>query len=172
MHFPIFLCTARRILPGCLFALSLGTAEYSAHQIILQVTHTESFGDNLPLSFFNVQLTCNHFNCQLTITSHYLPYPLDIDLCLVCWRLSTPGVIFHLLATLFEHFAPLKNTCVRHWIISIYLLKHSKCLWQRFPQMKQNFKYIRSSVLIAKQPVKMCKKKYVKKCNGCRKLRL
>ena len=38
--------------------------------------------------------------------------------------------------------------------------------------MKQNFKFIRSSVLIAKQPVKMYKKKYVKKMQWLQKVKI
>ena len=61
-----------------------------------------------------------------------LLYPLDVHLILVRSRPPTPRIIFHHLSPLFEPHVPLKNTCSWHFVISIHLLKHFKCLWQSF----------------------------------------
>ena len=73
---------------------------------------------------------------QLFIQStndHHKPPALAAqhDLSRVCWRPLTPAVFFHLLAPLFKRLVPLKNRCV-YSVISIYLLKHFKCLWWNF----------------------------------------
>ena len=92
-----------------------------------------SLCDNLLKTvLFHVQLTCDHSNSQLTITTHHLPYPLDVDHSPTCWRPPAPRVIFHFLVTLFEPLIWLKISSAQHGVISIHLLKHFKCFWWSF----------------------------------------
>ena len=74
-------------------------------------------------------------------------WPLTYTICLthiLCWpvllkRLTTPEIIFSLLTSLFELFAPLRNVCITYGVISIHLLKHFKCLWSSFPRPDKKF---------------------------------
>ena len=120
--FPVKRCSSRPV-----------TAGHSAHPVPLPFRHVQIFGDNLlKIVLFRVQLTCNHSNSQLMITTHHLPYPLDPDFSPACWRFPAPEVIFHLFTALFESLAPHKNTCTQYGAISIHLLKHFKqfkCVW-------------------------------------------
>ena len=85
--------------------------------------HAQIFGVNLPNTvLFHVQQACHHLNSQPPITTHNLLYLLDVRLSSARWRLPFPGVIFHLLAPLFEPLVPLKSTCSWHCVISIHLL--------------------------------------------------
>ena len=111
-----------------------GGALHDYHSAVLaqfcsDLHHFQIFGDNLPNTvLFHIQLTRKHLNSQPTIAEHHLPNPLDVDLCPVCWRSSTLGVIFHLITRFLKPLLPLKNPCARHGVISIHMLKHFKCM--------------------------------------------
>ena len=117
--------------------LFLIVIQQSEHHFWADFPHVLIFCDHLPHTvLFRVQLSCDHSNSQLTITTHHLPYQLDINLGPASWRSLAPGVIFHLLMTLFEFLVPLKIICAQHAVISINLLKHFKYLRRSFPQPK------------------------------------
>ena len=102
------------------------------HHFCADFPHAQIFSDNLPNTvLFHVQLTCDHSNSQTTSATHNLLFALDVHLSPACWKPPTSGVIFHLLAPLFEPLVPLKNMCLWHCVISIRLLKHFKCLLSR-----------------------------------------
>ena len=95
-------------------ALLLTIIQKSWYHFCPNFLHTQIFGDNPPNTvLFHVQLTCDHLNCQSTISTHHLPYPLDFGFYPSCWTPPAPGVIFHLFA-IFEPIVPLENKCTRH----------------------------------------------------------
>ena len=123
------------VLTNLHVALPLMIIQQPWHHFCANFPHAQIFSVNLPNAvLFHVQLTCDHSNTQPTIATHNLLYPLDSHLSPACWRPLTHGIIFHLLALLFEPLVLLKNMCLQHCVISIHLLKHLKCLWQNFPQ--------------------------------------
>ena len=97
-----------------------------------------------PKSFtvlFHVPLTYGHSSNWRS------SYPLDVDISFVCWSPPVPGVIFHLIASLFEPPVPLKNPLAWHAVFSIYLLKHFKL---NFHNRTNNFTFIHCSVFIVR----------------------
>ena len=152
------------------------------HHFCGDFVHAQIFGDNLPNTVLcQVQLTCDLSNSQPIIATHHLPYPLDVDLSPACWRPPASGVIFHLLAPLFDLLCHSK-TCVCNMVLSpCTCWSISSACDGVFPNCTRYFRFIhclvfilRSSVLIAKGPekeevqTKACERKF----NGCRKLRL
>ena len=84
---------------------------------------------NRPVSQWTRQPKCvpaqwdrTELNAITSLFHTKLSYPLHVDLTSICWRSPAPGVIFHLLTPLFEHFVLLKNTCTRQEVISIQWL--------------------------------------------------
>ena len=140
--------------------------------------HAKIFSDNLPNTvLFHVQLTCDHSYSQLTIATQLLPYLLDIDLCLACWRPPASGVIFHLLALLFELL--LTSCATQKHVCNMVLFPHT--CWSIssvcdgiFPNWTKNFRFIHCSVSIAHSWMtwESVNKIMWKKYNGCRKLSL
>ena len=136
------------------------------------------FGDNLLNTvLFHVYLSCDNSKSQVIITIHHVLYPLVIDFSPAYWKPPTSGALFHLLTPLFESSVSLNNTCAWNGLISIHSLKHFKCFF--FPNWAKNFKFIRCLVSpfvllwsLLNDLNKRCKQEHVKKCNGCRKLRL
>ena len=102
-------------------------------------------------------------------------YLLDVDQGTACWRPPAPRVMFYLIAPLFEHLVPLKNTCVWHGAISIFSLKHCNSLWWCFSQPEQKFQV--HSFLIAcswtiKKKKRVVNKSMWKHCNVFQKINL
>ena len=62
-----------------------GTTRCSVHSVPSLFRHAQISDDNLSnFVLFHVWLTCNHSNSQLRIATHYLPYPLNVDLSPAC----------------------------------------------------------------------------------------
>ena len=114
---------SNRVFPECRYSSWPGTAGWSAYQVPLIFWHAQIFGDNLSNTF--------PFSYS-AITTYHLPYLFDFDLSPASWKPPVFEVIFHLLTTLPEPLVPIKNTCVRHGVIPIHLLKHFSCLWRNF----------------------------------------
>ena len=80
----------------------LGTTKFSVDPLTVHFRHAQVFSYNLP----NIET----FSCQADLISiPNLPYPLDIYRSSACWKPPVPGVIFHLLTSLFEPLVPLKK---------------------------------------------------------------
>ena len=86
--------------------------------------------------FFHVQLIWDHLISQSMIATYYLPYLLNINHRLACWKLPTPGVIFTFSKTCDMVLS--QYTC---WSIS------SVCVWV-FPNQTKNFRLICCLVFI------------------------
>ena len=72
-----------------------------------------------------MQVTCNYLNRQATITTHHLPYPLDVELYPVCWMpLCNP---------LWTSCTTLKQICVIRWYLHI-LAEAFRVLVKEFSQ--------------------------------------
>ena len=98
----------------------------SVHSVVLLIKHAEIFGDNLLNTIpFHVQLTCDHSNSQLMITTHHLLFQHNVDYSCACW---SPCIFLWITRAL-------KNTWTREGVICLYLKKHFKCLWWNFPQL-------------------------------------
>ena len=114
--FPVQRCSLRSVTTRC-----------SARPVPLLFRHAKIFGDNLPNTVsFPVQLTCDQWNSQTTITTNRLDFKLEVDLSPAYWRPPASGVIFHHLLTLFKPLVLLKDTRGQHCVIFVYLLKHFK----------------------------------------------
>ena len=72
--------------------------------------HPQIFCNDSPhLLAVHVQLICNHSNSQVVISMHLLTDKLDIFLSPACARPPAPGVIFHILLSLFKPPVPLAS---------------------------------------------------------------
>ena len=146
------------------------TAACSAYTVSLLFRHTQIYRDNLPNTvLFDVLLTWNHSDSQLTIATHYL-----LNISLLVEGLSHLESSFTSSRATLNHLCHSKRTFAQHAAISIHLLKHFKCLQWSFHQPDQNFRFIHSSVLTVEQLAKekAQTKACEKKCNARRKLRL
>ena len=86
--------------------------------------HTRIFGDSHSnIVLFRVQVTCDHLNCQSTITTHPQPYLLYVDLSPACWRPPPPKSSFTSLHSFSCHS---ENTYAWHGAMVIHSLKHFK----------------------------------------------
>lgn len=77
------------------------------HHLYADLLHAQIFGDNLLDDVaVQAQLTCDQLHNQPIIFMHHLPHAL--------LRPSTPGFVFHVLASLFKVLVPLKILEVQH----------------------------------------------------------
>ena len=141
----------------------LGTTVYWKYPATLLFRLAQIFGDYLPNTvFIHGLVTFDHTNNQEMITTHHLPYPLDIALSLACCGPPALRVIFNLLETLFQHLFLLTHTHtknkktktrVRRILILSRICWSISCasVWV-FPYQTKNVMFIRSSVLIHYQP--------------------
>ena len=143
----------------------LKTARYSAYPIPLLFKHALISVTNFQTLSFPCLSDLRSF--KSSTDDCHLPYPLDVDLSPAYWKPPARGVIFHLFEILFELLVPLKNMCVWHGVITEVLQ-----VLVSFSHRTKNFRFIRSSVLVAERSKKSFRQKYVKKSNGCEKLRL
>ena len=114
--------------------------ELPAHPFALFFRCAQILADNLPALSFFMSSWLMIIQIILMITTHHLPYLLNVYLSPACQKTLALGVIFHLLMLIFEYPVRLK-TYIWHGVISIHLLKHFN--WTK------KFSFIHLSIFIA-----------------------